>query len=142
MNEETVILLAEDDKGHAGLIKRGLRRASINNRIINFIDGQEVLDFLLHEGPAPRRENGESYVLLLDIRMPRVDGIEVLRTMKLSDGLSKVPVIIVSTTDNEETMQMCLRLGCEKYVVKPVDYEEFQQTISDLALNIKTLISS
>ncbi|HPX97452.1 MAG TPA: response regulator, partial [Thermotogota bacterium] len=82
MNQEVVILVAEDDEGHAGLIRRNLVRAGITNKLILFKDGQEVSDFLFKDGDGPHREVGVSYILLLDIRMPKLDGTEVLKKVK------------------------------------------------------------
>ena len=79
MEKEVIILIAEDDDGHATLIQRNLKRAGIVNEIIRFKDGQEVLDYLFQKGEGAKRESGKSLLLLLDIRMPKVDGVEVLK---------------------------------------------------------------
>ena len=110
MKKDAVILLAEDDEGHAGLIKKNLVRSGINNEILHFRDGQETLDFIFGRGSVSRKE-GVEYILLLDIRMPKVDGIEVLRQVR-DDGVYKnMPVIMVTTTDEAETVKLCNELG-------------------------------
>ncbi len=103
MNEhcrEVVLLIAEDDAGHARLIEKNLTRAGLRNRIERFDNGQAVLDFLFRKGSGPHRESETPYLLLLDIRMPRVDGIEVLRHVKQDEELRKIPVIMLTTTDD------------------------------------------
>ena len=82
MQDAPIVLIAEDDEGHAILVQQTLREAGLGNRIQHFADGQAVLDFLLRRGPGAQRAVDESYVLLLDIRMPKVNGIEVLRQLK------------------------------------------------------------
>lgn len=132
-NEATVIV-AEDDEGHAGLIKRNLRRSGITNDILHFKDGQETLDFLFSRGTGTHRERGCPYLLLLDIRMPKVDGVEVLRQIKQDDELRKMPVTMVTTTDDPREVERCHAIGCSNYVTKPVDYEKFVSAIRQLGL--------
>ncbi len=134
MNKETIILVAEDNEGHAGLIRRNLSRAGIANKIIHFMDGQEVLDFLFRMGEGPHRVSGQSYVLLLDIRMPKVDGVEVLKRIKEDPELRKIPVVMVTTTDDPREVQECHRLGCSNYITKPVEYDAFVNAIRQLGL--------
>ena len=134
LKKEMVILIAEDDEGHATLIKKNLARSGILNQIIHFKDGDETLDFLLRRGKGPHRETGSHYLLLLDIRMPRVDGIEVLRQVKEHDELRKIPVIMITTTDDPREVDRCHALGCSHYITKPVDYDMFVKAIRQLGL--------
>ncbi len=134
MNQEVVILVAEDDEGHAGLIRKNLFRAGIANEIKHFMDGQEILNFVFCLGPGPHRQKGTSYILLLDIRMPKVDGIEVLRQIKSDPELKKMPVIIITTTDDPREVERCHSLGCNNYITKPVEYEAFVNAIRQLGL--------
>lgn len=134
MKKETTILIAEDDDGHAALIKRNLKRAGIMNSILRFKDGQAALDFLLRKGDGPVREPGASYLLLLDIRMPKVDGTEVLRQVKAHKCLKRMPVIVITTTDDPREVEKCHDLGCNSYVKKPVDYDRFVEAIRHLGL--------
>ena len=130
MNEgtrEIVILIAEDDAGHARLIEKNLTRAGLNNRIERFDNGQAVLDFLFRRGAGAHRVLDTPYLLLLDIRMPQVDGIEVLRQVKEHPELRKVPVIMLTTTDDPREVERCHAIGCASYIVKPVDYEKFAE---------------
>jgi CheY-like chemotaxis protein len=131
MKVETVILIAEDDEGHARLIEKNLRRARVANRVERFEDGQQILDFLFRRGER-NREPRIPYLLLLDIRMPKVDGVEVLRQLKEDKELRKVPVIMLTTTDDPREVERCHELGCSNYIVKPVDYEQFADAIGKL----------
>lgn len=134
IKDEIIIIIAEDDEGHASLIKKNLKRAGIRNNFLHFKDGQEVLDFLFMKGEGPHRERYKAYLLLLDIRMPKVDGIEVLRQIKEDPELSKMPVIMVTTTDDPREVDNCHKLGCSVYVTKPVGYEKFSDAIRKLGL--------
>ena len=134
MKKEVTILIAEDDEGHAGLIQKNLSRAGVINDIIQFKDGQEVIDYLLRQGDGPHRETGKGYILLLDIRMPRMDGEEVLRCIKKDPELKKIPVIMITTTDDPREISRCHELGCSNYITKPIEYDEFVKAIRQLGL--------
>jgi len=134
MNNEVVILIAEDDEGHRGLIRKNLVRAGIANELLHFKDGQEVMDFLLRKGDGPKRKLGTAYVLLLDIHMPRLDGIEVLAEVKADPELHKIPVIMITTTDDPREVAKCHALGCNNYIVKPLNYENFTNAVRQLGL--------
>jgi len=144
-NKKTVtILIAEDDDGHAELISDNLLGAGITNPIIRFRNGQEALDFFFNSSPShpaadstravPRRIPGQSYMLLLDIRMPKVGGVEVLRQIKSDPELRNIPVIMLTTTDDPCEIQHCYELGCNCYVTKPVDYRQFSEILIRLGL--------
>ena len=133
MRNEVVIAIAEDDPGHAALIERNLRRAGIQNELELFADGQEVLDFFFGTGPRTRRPD-TPYLLLLDIRMPKVDGVEVLARVKADEELRKVPVIMLTTTDDPREIERCHALGCSHYITKPVDYDSFVGVLRQLGL--------
>lgn len=128
--EHLTILLAEDDDGHAFLVEDNLRRAGVTAPFIRFNNGQETLDFLL--GKTGGLIPNSSYLLLLDIRMPKVDGIEVLRQIKADPELRKLPVMILTTTDDPRDVQRCHELGCNIYIHKPVSYESFASAITQL----------
>ncbi len=132
--QEVNLIIAEDDEGHASLIMKNLKRAGFKDNFLHFRDGQEVLDFLFLKGEGVHRTFGKSYLLLLDIRMPKVDGIEVLRQIKKDPELCKMPVIMVTTTDDPREVDHCHKLGCSIYVAKPVDYERFVDAIKKLGL--------
>jgi len=129
---KTTILMAEDDEGHALLIQRSLKKAGLKQEVVRFVDGQELLD-IFDGDELPTGDDGNSrYVLLLDIRMPKVDGIEALKRIKNSEALKELPVIMLTTTDNPEEIERCYQLGCNSYMVKPVQHKEFTETIQSL----------
>jgi CheY-like chemotaxis protein len=130
--EQVVILIAEDDDGHAELIQELLREVGVHNDIKRFRDGQELLDFMFGLSSPSGVINGHSYLLLLDIRMPRVDGTEVLRQMKADARLRDIPVIMLTTTDDPGEIQNCYQLGCNCYVTKPVEFEQFTGALKNL----------
>jgi len=134
MNQEVVILIAEDDEGHAELIRKNLARAGIANSALHFKDGQEAHDFLFRRGAGPHRESGRAYVLLLDIRMPKMDGTELLKLIKADPELCKMPVIMVTTTDDPREVAHCHELGCNNYITKPVAYDGFVNAIRQLGV--------
>jgi CheY-like chemotaxis protein len=134
LNREVVILVADDDAGHARLIEKNLTRAGLRNPIVRFDNGQAVLDFLFRHGSGPHRASEVPYLLLLDIRMPQIDGIEVLRQVKQDAELRKMPVIMLTTTDDPREVERCHSIGCSSYMVKPVDYDKFAEAIKSLGL--------
>jgi CheY-like chemotaxis protein len=134
MKKEVIILIAEDDDGHATLIERNLRRAGLLNEIVRFKDGQETLDFLFEKGKGSKRKHDTAYLLLLDIRMPKVDGVEVLRQVKADKDLKKLPIIMVTTTDDPREVELCHELGCSNYITKPIDYDSFMEAVRQLGL--------
>ncbi len=132
MKRDPVIILAEDDDGHAGLIYKTLKRAGVENDILHFEDGEKTLNYLFRRGDDFHLEEGVSHILLLDIRMPVVDGKEVIRQVKQDKELQNIPIIVVSTTDDPMEKDNCYSLGCSTYVVKPIQYEEFIKVITQL----------
>ena len=136
LKKEVTILIAEDDDGHAELICDNLRESGLHNPIIRFSNGQEALDFFFGppHGDQPRREHGRAYMLLLDIRMPKVDGVEVLKQIKEDQELKSMPVIMLTTTDDPREIRNCYALGCSCYVTKPVDYQKFSEMLTRLGL--------
>jgi len=134
MKKEVIIIITEDDDGHAKLIKKNLRRSGISNKIIHFKDGSDVIDFLFKKGESRCRDESCPYLLLLDIKMPKIDGIEVLKKLKDDPELCKLPVIIITTTDDPKEVEKCHELGCSNYVTKPIDYDKFIETIRRMGL--------
>ena len=132
MKRDSVIILAEDDDGHAGLIYKTLKRAGVENDILHFEDGEKTLNYLFRRGDYFHREERVSHILLLDLRMPVVDGKEVIRQVKQDKELQNIPIIVVSTTDDPEEIENCYSMGCSKYIVKPIQYDEFTEVITQL----------
>jgi len=139
MSKGIVIISVEDDSGHAKLIEKSLRKSEVIEKIIHFDNGEEVLNFLMKKGAEPHREKNVQYVLLLDIRMPKIDGVEVLRQVKSDNELKKIPVIMLTTTDDPEEIELCYKLGCNNYVTKPVDYEKFNDVLQQINSFIKII---
>jgi CheY-like chemotaxis protein len=133
-SESLIVLLAEDDEGHATLVQRNLKRAGIANEVVHVKDGQEALDYVRCEGAYAGRPANGPLLLLLDIKMPRVDGVEVLRQIKGDQRTEQIPVIILTTTDDPREVQRCYELGCSVYVTKPVSYDDFVEAIKRLGL--------
>lgn len=133
MKKNDVILIAEDDKGHFELIRKNLLRAGINNKMLCLADGREILDFLFDMDKGREGEyNNQEYILLLDLSIPGVDGIEVLEKIKQDTNLKKIPVIILTVSDNPDIVERCHKLGCSTYIVKPTKDEDFEKTIQKI----------
>ncbi|MHC4125911.1 MAG: response regulator [Planctomycetota bacterium] len=132
MEKNAVILIAEDDTGHFELVKKNLWLSCVDHEILQFRDGQQILDFLFETGKGAIREAGQSYILILDIRMPKVDGREVLRRMKEDNELRKIPVFMLTTTDDISEVERCYKMGCSFYMVKPIDYHKFMMAMRNL----------
>jgi CheY-like chemotaxis protein len=149
MDEEQVsIVLIEDDDGHATLVERNLRRSGISNGFVRFSDGQEALDYFFGpsvgagagEAPGlPSREDLANVVVLLDLRMPRVDGFEVLRRLKADPATASVPVIVLTTTDDPREIERCYELGCNVYITKPVEYDAFIEAVRRLGFFLQVV---
>lgn len=134
------ILLVEDDDGHARLLERNLRRGGMVNRLVRVADGQEAVDYVSHAGsfqdaaqfPLPG-------VVLLDVRMPRLDGFEVLSHFKGSPKLMKIPVIMLTSTDNQKEIDRAYEMGANGYVVKPVGIESLVDRVVKLGMFIEVI---
>lgn len=140
MNQTPTIIIVEDDDGHAILIRENLEMAGLKNPIERFRDGQAVLDYFFDRDGKVLRGNEGPYLVLLDIRMPKVDGIEVLRRLKSDPILRKLPVIMLTTTDDSREVARCHELGCSVYIQKPVDYDKFTEAIRRLGLFVMLLL--
>lgn len=131
--EPVTLLMAEDDDGQAMLVQRNLARAGITNGLLRVKDGQELLDCLAQH-TADGRELSDSLVILLDINMPRMDGMEALRRIKSQASTRTIPVIMLTTTDDPREIDRCYHLGCNVYLTKPVEYDAFIDAIQRLGL--------
>lgn len=138
--KEMIIIITDDDEGHAELIREGLQSSGVANPIIRFSHGEELWEFLngktIHDCTFDR---SKAYLLLLDINMPRMDGVEVLRRMKQDDNLKEIPVMMLTTTDDPREVEKCYRLGCNVYITKPVDFSLFAETLRRLGLFIQVV---
>jgi len=129
------ILMVEDDDGHARLVERGLRKVGLINPIHRVADGQEALDYLQGEGDYAGQNNPlPPHIVLLDINLPRVDGIEVLERVKSSERLRSIPVIMLTSTDTQAEIDRCYKLGANGYVAKPVDITRLGEKLKRLGM--------
>ena len=128
------IVMVEDDEGHATLIERNIRRAGVNNPIIPFADGTAALDFLLGEDGTGAIHAGHSLLILLDLNLPDMTGVDILAKIKGNMHLKRSPVVVLTTTDDQREIQRCYDLGANVYITKPVDYEGFANAIRQLGL--------
>ncbi len=140
MNSVT-ILLVEDDPGHARLIEKNLRRSNITNTIVKLDDGQKAVDYLFGEGEYKDKKPSKPLLVLLDLNLPVLNGYQVLKKMKSSSETKTIPVIILTTTDDIQEVEKCYELGCNVYITKPVDYDNFTEAIKKLGffLSIVTI---
>ncbi|KQX17503.1 MULTISPECIES: response regulator [unclassified Sphingomonas] len=140
MNAEQAvnIVMIEDDEGHARLIEKNIRRAGISNPIHHFIDGTSAMKFLydspdgpVHAGPA---------LILLDLNLPDMSGTDILARIKGEGSqLKRAPVVVLTTTDDKMEIQRCYDLGCNVYITKPVNYENFAAAIRQLGLFLSVI---
>ncbi|WJI15589.1 response regulator [Pseudoxanthomonas winnipegensis] len=126
------ILLAEDSIADAEMAIDALREANLANPIVHVEDGVEALDYLLRRGAYAERPEGLPAVLLLDIKMPRMDGLEVLRAIREDEALKSLPVVILSSSREESDLVRSWDLGANAYVVKPVDIDQFFTAVKTL----------
>ena len=122
------ILLVEDDPAHAEIVRRNLGSFRVANRIIHVEDGQAALDYLFHQGAyADPKASPRPNLILLDLRLPKVDGMEVLRRIKEDEELKSLPTVVLTTSGAESDMVNAYTQGAGSYLVKPVDFEKFSK---------------
>ena len=134
-HQSVTIVMIEDDEGHARLIEKNIRRANINNEIKHFDDGGSALDYLfsdeiLTNGPL---------LILLDLNLPDMSGTDILEKVKANERLRRAPVVVLTTTDDKVEIQRCYDLGCNVYITKPVNYENFADAIRQLGLFLSVI---
>lgn len=137
--KELTILIAEDDDGHAELIMEGLKESGVCNHMIRFADGEQTWDFISGKNENLGFDSSQTYLLLLDINMPKMDGLEVLQRIKDDENLKSLPVIMLTTTDDPREVEKCYALGCNIYITKPVDFLKFSETLKRLGLFIQVV---
>lgn len=135
MNHEIEILLIEDNINDAELTIRALKKNNLANKLVHLKDGAEAIDFIFAEGNySGRKVENTPKVILLDLKMPKVNGIEVLQKIKADERTKKIPVVILTSSKEDPDIQECYHLGVNSYVVKPVQFEEFVKAVSELGL--------
>lgn len=128
------ILLVEDDPKDVELTLTALEEYNLANEVVVARDGAEALDYLYCRGPFATRSNDNPAVLLLDLKLPKVDGLEVLQQVKSDEKLRMIPVVVLTSSREEKDMVASYRLGVNAYVVKPVDFHEFVDAIKELGV--------
>jgi CheY-like chemotaxis protein len=132
------IVMVEDDEGHARLIEKNIRRAGISNTVHHFTDGTSALQFLF-EAPHGPAHNGPA-LILLDLNLPDMSGTDILARIKAEGSpLKRTPVVVLTTTDDKVEIQRCYDLGCNVYITKPVNYENFADAIRQLGLFLSVI---
>jgi len=135
--KELIILIAEDDDGHAELIREGLVESGVCNKIKRFSNGEDVWHFISCTDDKEVRDKTKNYLLLLDINMPKMDGMEVLKRIKSDKELKEIPVMMLTTTDDPREVEGCYQLGCNLYITKPIDFTKLTETLKRLGLFIQ-----
>lgn len=137
MNQDArpvTIIMIEDDEGHARLIEKNIRRAGVNNELIAFVNGASALDYLLGPDGSGEVSSRRQLLVLLDLNLPDMAGVEVLTKIKNNTHLKRTPVVVLTTTDDSREIQNCYDLGANVYITKPVNYDGFSNAIRQLGL--------
>jgi two-component system response regulator len=135
MYNNVEILLVEDNMSDAELTIRALKKNNLVNKLVHLEDGQEALDFIFAEGNYSQRKIEDTpKLILLDLKMPKINGIQVLEKIKSDERTKKIPVIVLTSSKEDPDIQACYLLGVNSYVVKPVQFEKFLDTVSHLGL--------
>ena len=131
--EPVLALLVEDNDDHAELVLRQMAEHRIANQVIRLVDGQEALDYLFWRGIYDKPEScPRPHVIFLDLRLPKVDGLEVLKALKESDEVRDIPVVVLTTSEGERDVANAYLNHTNSYIVKPVDYQKFRDLMDDL----------
>jgi len=134
-HHEIEILLVEDNATDAEMTIRALRKSKLANNLLHVSDGAAALEFLFGEGEyAGRNKGSKPKVVLLDLKMPKVDGLEVLEAMKLNRETCNIPVVILTSSKEHPDVEKCYQLGANSYIVKPVDFDNFFKAITELGM--------
>lgn len=134
MSKPVTIVMIEDDEGHARLIERNIRRSGADNEIIPFRSGTAALRFLFGSDGSGLEHRGRALLVLLDLNLPDMAGIDILRQIKRNEYLRSTPVVVLTTTDDSREIRRCYELGCNVYITKPIHYDTFANAIRHLGL--------
>jgi CheY-like chemotaxis protein len=133
------IVMVEDDDGHARLIERNLRRAGVNNELHAFTNGTAALEYLLGSEGTGEVHSHRALLVLLDLNLPDMSGVDILQTLKSNEHLRRSPVVVLTTTDDEQEIKRCYDLGANVYITKPVNYENFANAIRQLGMFVSVM---
>lgn len=128
------IIMIEDDEGHARLIEKNIRRAGVSNEIIPFANGTDALNYLFGPDGSGTVSAGRQLLILLDLNLPDMGGVDILEKVKANTHTKRSPVVVLTTTDDSREIQRCYDLGANVYITKPVDYDGFANAIRQLGL--------
>ncbi len=128
------IIMIEDDEGHARLIEKNIRRAGVSNEIIPFANGTDALSYLFGADGSGAVSAGRQLLILLDLNLPDMGGVDILEKVKANVHTKRSPVVVLTTTDDSREIQRCYDLGANVYITKPVDYDGFANAIRQLGL--------
>jgi CheY-like chemotaxis protein len=128
------IVMIEDDEGHARLIEKNIRRAGVNNEIIPFTNGTDALAYLFGADGSGMASSGRQLLILLDLNLPDMGGVDILEKVKANAHTRRSPVVVLTTTDDSREIQRCYDLGANVYITKPVNYDGFANAIRQLGL--------
>jgi CheY-like chemotaxis protein len=128
------IIMVEDDEGHARLIEKNIRRAGVANEIVPFTNGTDALSYLMGPDGSGLVNKGRQLLVLLDLNLPDMTGIDILEKVKGNEHTRRSPVVVLTTTDDQREIQRCYDLGANVYITKPVDYDGFANAIKQLGL--------
>jgi len=134
MTEHVQIIMIEDDEGHARLIEKNIRRAGVSNDITPFSNGTEALKFLFGTDGTGASNRGRAMLIMLDLNLPDMSGVDILKRVKENEHLKRIPVVVLTTTDDEREIKRCYDLGANVYITKPVNYDSFANAIRQLGL--------
>jgi two-component system response regulator len=132
--EAIEILLVEDSDADAELIVRALRKSNVVNQVVRLRDGVEALEFVFREGAFSQRRGGQPRLILLDLKMPRLGGIDVLRRLKSDEAVKMIPVVVLTSSAEEQDVVNSYKLGVNSYLVKPVEFSAFTDIIGQIGL--------
>lgn len=132
--EPVTIVIVEDDAGHARLIEKNIRRCNITNNLLILRDGREASDYLFCEGIHADCGHPSPLLILLDLNLPRIHGLQILERMKSTPRTRSIPVVVLTSTDDRREVARCYELGCNVFISKPLDYDQFSDAIRRLGL--------
>jgi CheY-like chemotaxis protein len=132
--EPVTIVMIEDDPGHARLIERNIRRAGVNNEVVPIANGTAALEYLLGPDGSGEVSAQRHLLILLDLNLPDMTGIDILQKIKANPHVKRSPVVVLTTTDDQREIQRCYDHGCNVYITKPVSYDGFAAAIRQLGL--------
>ncbi|WP_296709543.1 response regulator [Rhodoblastus sp.] len=133
-HQTVTIVMIEDDAGHARLIEKNIRRAAVCNEIVGFNNGAEALEYLQPNGTEPHPAAHRPLLILLDLNLPDMSGLDILARLKGNEHTRRFPIIVLTTTDDSREIEKCYDLGANAYITKPLDYDNFSTAIRQLGL--------